>query len=191
MKVRSLADVIAFNSANAGRELRYFGQEIMEQAQAKGPLTEKKLSRRAGKEPYGDASERHRCNDREAQARRDRGADAGAGGADRSRERRSWRRWIVHRAGGGGRVSACDGTDGTRARAARRNLLRGPGVERVDPARGSRTRFRADGAGAAEADLCADGGPGRDGASALPVRGRGGGASAPLHQPAGFVERDR
>jgi len=40
--VRSLADVIAFNSKNASRELRYFGQEIMEQAQKKGPLTEKK-----------------------------------------------------------------------------------------------------------------------------------------------------
>ena len=40
--VHSLADVIAFNSKNAGRELRYFGQEIMEQAQKKGPLTEKK-----------------------------------------------------------------------------------------------------------------------------------------------------
>ena len=40
--VRSLADVIAFNTKNAGRELRYFGQEIMEQAQKKGPLTEKK-----------------------------------------------------------------------------------------------------------------------------------------------------
>lgn len=39
--VRSLADVIAFNTKNAGRELLYFGQEIMEQAQAKGPLTEK------------------------------------------------------------------------------------------------------------------------------------------------------
>jgi len=40
--VHSLADVIAFNAKNAGRELRYFGQEIMEQAQKKGPLTEKK-----------------------------------------------------------------------------------------------------------------------------------------------------
>jgi amidase len=39
--VHSLADVIAFNRKNAGRELRYFGQEIMEQAQKKGPLTEK------------------------------------------------------------------------------------------------------------------------------------------------------
>jgi amidase len=40
--VRSLADVMAFNTRNAARELRFFGQEIMEQAQAKGPLTEKK-----------------------------------------------------------------------------------------------------------------------------------------------------
>lgn len=40
--VHSLADVIAFNSKNATRELRYFGQEIMLQAQKKGPLTEKK-----------------------------------------------------------------------------------------------------------------------------------------------------
>ncbi len=40
--VHSLADVIAFNTKNASRELRYFGQEIMERAQKKGPLTEKK-----------------------------------------------------------------------------------------------------------------------------------------------------
>jgi amidase len=42
VKVRSLADVMAFNVRNASRELRFFGQEIMEQAQKKGPLTEKK-----------------------------------------------------------------------------------------------------------------------------------------------------
>src|SRR4051812_4944157 len=42
VKVKSLADVIAFNTRNASRELRFFGQEIMEQAQKKGPLTEKK-----------------------------------------------------------------------------------------------------------------------------------------------------
>jgi amidase len=40
--VRSLADVVAFNTKNASRELKYFGQEIMQQAQTKGPLTEKK-----------------------------------------------------------------------------------------------------------------------------------------------------
>jgi len=39
--VRSLADVMAFNTRNASRELRFFGQEIMEQSQKKGPLTDK------------------------------------------------------------------------------------------------------------------------------------------------------
>ncbi len=37
--VKSLADVIAFNERERDRELRYFGQEHMERAQAKGPLT--------------------------------------------------------------------------------------------------------------------------------------------------------
>jgi amidase len=37
--VKSLADVITFNEANRERELQYFGQEYMERAQAKGPLT--------------------------------------------------------------------------------------------------------------------------------------------------------
>ncbi len=37
--VRSLADVIAFNERHRDRELRFFGQEYMERAQAKGPLT--------------------------------------------------------------------------------------------------------------------------------------------------------
>ena len=38
--IKSLAEVIAFNRAHATQELRDFGQELMEQAQAKGPLTE-------------------------------------------------------------------------------------------------------------------------------------------------------
>jgi amidase len=37
--VRTLADVIAFNDAHHDAELAYFGQELMHQAQAKGPLT--------------------------------------------------------------------------------------------------------------------------------------------------------
>jgi amidase len=37
--VRSLKDVIAFNARRRDEELRYFGQEIMEMAEAKGPLT--------------------------------------------------------------------------------------------------------------------------------------------------------
>jgi amidase len=37
--VHSLKDVIAFNAAHADRELTYFGQEILEMADKKGPLT--------------------------------------------------------------------------------------------------------------------------------------------------------
>jgi amidase len=40
-KVHSLADVIAFNDANRDREMPFFGQELMLQAQKKGPLTDK------------------------------------------------------------------------------------------------------------------------------------------------------
>jgi amidase len=39
--VHSLQDVIAFNERNRAREMPYFGQDIMEKAQAKGPLTSK------------------------------------------------------------------------------------------------------------------------------------------------------
>jgi amidase len=38
--LRTLADLIAFNRANATRELAWFGQEIFERAEAKGPLTD-------------------------------------------------------------------------------------------------------------------------------------------------------
>jgi amidase len=47
-RVRSLAAVIAFNKANPDRVMPHFGQDIMEKAQAKGPLTE---------EPYRQALE--------------------------------------------------------------------------------------------------------------------------------------
>ena len=40
--VRTLRDIIAFNTAHKDEELRYFGQEIMEMADKKGPLTEPK-----------------------------------------------------------------------------------------------------------------------------------------------------
>jgi len=40
-RVRTLADLIAFNTQNAGREMPFFGQETLEQAVKKGPLTEK------------------------------------------------------------------------------------------------------------------------------------------------------
>ncbi|HKK07320.1 MAG TPA: amidase [Gemmatimonadota bacterium] len=38
--VHTLEEVIAFNAAHPEREMPYFGQDIMEKAQAKGPLTE-------------------------------------------------------------------------------------------------------------------------------------------------------
>ncbi len=38
--VASLADVIAFNETNAEREMPFFGQEILIEAEGKGPLTE-------------------------------------------------------------------------------------------------------------------------------------------------------
>jgi amidase len=37
---RTLADLVAFNNANADRELQYFGQEIFLLSDAKGPLTD-------------------------------------------------------------------------------------------------------------------------------------------------------
>ena len=40
--VHSLKDVIAFNTAHAEEELKYFGQEILIMAERKGPLTEAK-----------------------------------------------------------------------------------------------------------------------------------------------------
>jgi len=38
--VRTLADLIAFNEKHRDREMPYFGQELFERAQAKGPLTD-------------------------------------------------------------------------------------------------------------------------------------------------------
>lgn len=42
--VHSLKDVIAFNTAHKERELPYFGQEILEMAEKKGPLTDAKYT---------------------------------------------------------------------------------------------------------------------------------------------------
>jgi amidase len=40
LPVRTLADLIAFNEANRDREMPYFGQELFEMAEAKGPLSD-------------------------------------------------------------------------------------------------------------------------------------------------------
>jgi amidase len=41
LKVHTLADLIAFNQREATREMPWFGQQLFEQGQAKGPLTDK------------------------------------------------------------------------------------------------------------------------------------------------------
>ena len=40
LKVHTLADLIAFNQREAAREMPWFGQQLFEQAQARGPLTD-------------------------------------------------------------------------------------------------------------------------------------------------------
>ena len=40
-RVKTLAELIAFNTEHAGRELSIFGQDVLESADKKGPLTEK------------------------------------------------------------------------------------------------------------------------------------------------------
>jgi amidase len=46
---KSLADIIRFNEENAAREMPYFGQEIFEMAQKKGPLTDTKYKQARAK----------------------------------------------------------------------------------------------------------------------------------------------
>ena len=41
LKVHTLADLIAFNQREAAREMSWFGQQLFEHAEAKGPLTDK------------------------------------------------------------------------------------------------------------------------------------------------------
>jgi amidase len=50
-KVKTLADVIAFNEAHRAEEMPYFGQELFLQAQEKGPLTDT---------AYGEALDKNR-----------------------------------------------------------------------------------------------------------------------------------
>ena len=67
--VRSLQDVIDFNERNKERELKFFGQETMLNAQKKGPLTEqayldavKNAKRLAGKEGIDALMDQHRLD---------------------------------------------------------------------------------------------------------------------------------
>jgi amidase len=67
--VHSLEEIIAFNAAHAETVMPYFGQDIMEEAQEKGPLTEpdylealKKNRRLAGKEGIDATLAAHRLD---------------------------------------------------------------------------------------------------------------------------------
>ncbi len=67
--IRTLADAIAFNTSHSDREMPYFGQEILEMAEEKGPLTEKeyldaldKDRRLAGKEGIDAVMGEHRLD---------------------------------------------------------------------------------------------------------------------------------
>ena len=158
--VRSLADVIAFNTKNASRELRYFGQEIMEQAQAKGPLTEKKYldalaknRRLMGTQGIDATIKKHKLDAIVAPTQ-------APAVAHRSRERRSRRTRVVHGAGGRRRISAHHRADGFRARTSGRTFVRRARVERGDAAQVG-VRVRAGCSCASKAELLADGRSGR------------------------------
>jgi len=45
LKVKSLADIIAFNESHSREEMPWFGQDIMTMAEATGPLTDKKYTK--------------------------------------------------------------------------------------------------------------------------------------------------
>ncbi|MGZ7040757.1 MAG: amidase [Thermoanaerobaculia bacterium] len=49
VKSRTLADLIKFNEENREREMPYFGQELFEQAEKKGPLTSEKYKKALAK----------------------------------------------------------------------------------------------------------------------------------------------
>ena len=125
----SLEALIAWNKANAAQVMPIFGQEIFEQAQAKGPLTDaayikaRDTARRlAGKDGLLAALDNE-------QARRADRAEHVAGVADRSRARRSLRRRRL-RHGGRGRHAEPHGADRRQPRTAARPHVHGPRLQR-------------------------------------------------------------
>ena len=57
-RVRSLADVIAFDEAHAAEEMPFFGQELFVKAQAKGPLTDPAYRKALASVPAGSPGRR-------------------------------------------------------------------------------------------------------------------------------------
>lgn len=66
--VKTLAEIITFNAANAARVMPFFGQEIMEMADAKGPLTDQEYldalatSKRIARDGIDTAMREHRLD---------------------------------------------------------------------------------------------------------------------------------
>ena len=132
---RTLADLIAFNAEHADAEMPFFGQELFEQAAAKGPLTEpaylealetcRRLSRAEGIDAVMDRASPGRARRAVERARV----------ADRPRQRRPRCRRQLD-AGGGGGLPQRHRPDGVRVRPPDRDLVPGPCLERgaADPA---------------------------------------------------------
>ncbi len=128
---RTLADLIAFNAEHADVEMPFFGQELFEQAAAKGPLTEpaylealetcRRLSRAEGIDAVMDRASPGRARRAVERARV----------AHRPRQRRPRRRRELD-AGGGGRLPERHRPDGVRVRPPDRDLVPGPCLERGD-----------------------------------------------------------
>ncbi len=129
-KVKSLADVIAFNEREKAREMPFFGQELFVMAEKKGPLTSPAYRR-----ALATCQARARALGIDAVMSRaalgcDRGTDGKPRLADRSPEWRSLpRRELL--AGGRGRLSQHHRARRCRARAAGGPGVHGPQVERA------------------------------------------------------------
>ncbi len=133
-EVRSLAEVIAFNAAHADEVMPYFGQELMEKAQAKGPLAEEKYLQALAANHHLSREEGIDATLAQPQSRRDRRAVRRAGLADRPHQRRPLHRGKLV-AGRCRRLPEHHRACRLCARAARRPLVRRPGLERgeADP----------------------------------------------------------
>ena len=87
-RARSLKDLIDFNEKNRRTEMPYFGQEIFEMAEKKGPLTEKAYRKALEHDLQERAERRDRQDHGPPQARRSRRSDERAADSDRPRQRR-------------------------------------------------------------------------------------------------------
>ena len=156
--VGTLADVIQFNLDHADEELKFFGQELMELAEAE-IFTRSRVP--AGADPRAAARRAagHRRDARREQPAGDRRADQHAGVADGSDQRR---RVPVRQLGvrGGRRLSARDGDRRVRVRSAGGHHVHGLGVERAD-ADPPRVGIRSGGGCAAASEVPAHVQPGR------------------------------